>query len=201
MKKFFSLLITTLSFSFVYAQNMNEVYLSIPDSLSILLTKDNRIELVDNYLNNKEPKIKNKLGGESELKALTDDYMLLQTTSKSTLEAKFLPVNEYYKIICLIQTYCGPACDSKLSFYTTDWKPLKNSFNFNPLYIILNKTECEETHNKLDAITAKYALNQNDLSLTITSTVNEYLGEDLYKDIASCLKKEIVYQWIEGRFQ
>ena len=203
MKKIiFLLFAATFSVSCIYAQKMSDIYPLIPDSLSLLLTKDNRIELVDNYLNNKEAKIKNKLRGDSELKVLTEDYMLLQTTSNTTLEVKLLPVNEYYNIICLIQTYCSSACDSKISFYSVDWKPLKNNyFNFDPKFFILSGTECEKTQNMLDAVTVKYVIEKDGLSLIAASTTEEYMGEDTYNDIATCIKKDITYQWIDGKFR
>ena len=51
------------------------------------------------------------------LKKLTDDYLFLQTTGSSSMEMKLLPLNDSVKVICVINTVCGPVCDSEISFF------------------------------------------------------------------------------------
>ena len=40
------------------------------------------------------------------------------------MEMKLLPLNDSVKVICVVNTVCGPACDSEVRFYNTDWQQL-----------------------------------------------------------------------------
>ena len=68
--------------------------------------------------------VKNRFGQPTELKKLTDDYLYLQTTSKSSMEMKLLPLNDSVKIVCMVNTVCASACDSEIRFFSTQWQEL-----------------------------------------------------------------------------
>ena len=55
---------------------------------------------------------------------LTDDYLKLQITESSSEEMKLLPLNDSVNVVCVVRTFSGPANDSQISFYSTDWKGL-----------------------------------------------------------------------------
>lgn len=105
----------------LYAQDMKTLFIAMPDSVAPLLTKVNREDCVDFLASNMKAEVKNRFGKVSELKRLTDDYLFLQTTGSSSMEMKLLPLNDSVKVICVVNTVCGPACDSEVRFYNTDW--------------------------------------------------------------------------------
>ena len=187
------------------AQKMSDVFVQMPDSLLQLLNKEKKIELIGYFENEKETKIENKLYRTSELKALTSDYLFLQTTTQSFIEIKLLPVNEYYRIICLINTYCASGCDSKISFYTTDWKPLKNNY-----FPIISPTiffrddeagECRKLGKELDIFPVKFSFNQDSLQIKAILSIKDYLNKAEYEKIALCIQDSIVFDWIDGKYQ
>ena len=110
------------------AQNINSVFVSMPDSLSPLLTKVNRQDFADFLSSGMKAVVKNRFGGQSEMLKLTDDYLKLKTTEASSEEMKLLPLNDSVNVVCVVKTYNGPAEDSQVYFYSTDWKelPLRN---------------------------------------------------------------------------
>lgn len=108
----------------LYAQDMKTLFIAMPDSVAPLLTKVNREDCVDFTASNMKAEVKNRFGKVSELKRLTDDYLFLQTTGSSSMEMKLLPLNDSVKVICVVNTVCGPACDSEVRFYNTDWQQL-----------------------------------------------------------------------------
>lgn len=110
------------------AQNINSVFVSMPDSLSPLLTKVNRQDFADFLSSGMKAVVKNRFGGQSEMLKLTDDYLKLKTTEASSEEMKLLPLNDSVNVVCVVKTYNGPAEDSQIYFYSTDWKelPLRN---------------------------------------------------------------------------
>ena len=64
----------------------------MPDSMCLLLTKNNRADFADFLESNMRAQVKNKFENMSEMKTLTKDYLLLETTSASTLQMKLLPL-------------------------------------------------------------------------------------------------------------
>ena len=116
------MLLCILSISSAFAQDMKSVFISMPDSIAPLLTKVNKEDCVDFLVYDMKAEVKNRFGGVTELKVLTDDYLFLQTTANSSMEMKLLPVNDSTKVVCMIKTVCSSACDSEVHFYSSDWK-------------------------------------------------------------------------------
>lgn len=109
------------------AQNMKELFIAIPDTLSPLLTKVNREDFGDFLASNMKAEVRNRFGKDSEMTELTDDYLYIKMTSASSMEMKMLPLNDSLKVICVIQTYRAPVADSQIRFYDTDWNQLDGS--------------------------------------------------------------------------
>ena len=108
----------------VQAQDLKSLFVAMPDSLSPLWTEVNRADFGDFLASNMKARVRNRFGNFSEMLKLTDDYLLMQSTSVSTMEMKLLPVNDSVNIICMVQTYQAPVADSRISFYDTAWKEL-----------------------------------------------------------------------------
>ena len=99
---------------------MRDVFAQAPDSIFPLLTKNNKLDCIDFIENNMRARVKNKFDTYSELTALTNDYMRMQVSEKSSVEMKIF--ND--SLICLIRTYYGPVADSKVYFYNVSWQPV-----------------------------------------------------------------------------
>ena len=63
----------------------------------------------------------------------TSDHLLLQTSAIGTTELKLLPVATDSVIICVINTVCGDACDSRIDFYTIGWEKIDASSLLPPI--------------------------------------------------------------------
>ena len=103
------------------AQNMKTVFVAMPDSVTPLLTKVNKEDCIDFLASDMKAVVKNRFGNVAEMKVLTDDYVLIQTSEVGTLEMKLLPVNDSTKVVCMVKTVCASACDSSIRFYASDW--------------------------------------------------------------------------------
>ena len=68
------------------AQDMTSVFTAMPDQYIPQLEHAWRKDLVDLYTSGKESRLKNTMNGFSTLQKLTNDYLLLQTTERSTVE-------------------------------------------------------------------------------------------------------------------
>ena len=204
------MLLCILSISSAFAQDMKSVFISMPDSIAPLLTKVNKEDCVDFLAYDMKAEVKNRLGGVTELKVLTDDYLFLQTTANSSMEMKLLPVNDSTKVVCMIKTVCSSACDSEVHFYSSDWKQKLMTTDY------LSKPEGDMFFLPVDSSDEEYALirkeanvhlmkaslSKEDVSLTFIYTTPDYLNKENKEKLEPYLRKEpVVLKWQEGKFR
>ena len=194
----------------LFAQNMNSVFIAMPDSITPLLSQVNKEDCVDFLDSNMKAEVTNRFGGKTEMKVLTDNYVLMQTTPGSTLEMKLFPVNDSTKVVCMVKTVCASACDSEIRFYASDWSKELSMDDF------LQRPDVEAFYLPQDSITEEYtltrkkadmdlmkaSLSKDDASLTFIYTTPEYMNkEDKEKLLPSLRKEPIVLQWQDGKFR
>ena len=204
------MLLCILSISSAFAQDMKSVFISMPDSIAPLLTKVNKEDCVDFLAYDMKAEVKNRFGGVTELKVLTDDYLFLQTTANSSMEMKLLPVNDSTKVVCMIKTVCSSACDSEVHFYSSDWKQKLMTTDY------LSKPEGDIFFLPVDSSDEEYALirkeanvhllkaslSKEDVSLTFIYTTPDYLNKENKEKLEPYLRKEpVVLIWQEGKFR
>lgn len=208
MKKIILLCFLMASVISLHAQDAKSVFINMPDSLSPLLTKVNREDFADFLESKMKAVVKNRMEKMSEMKEMTKDYLFLQTTSQSSFQLKLLQLNDTTKIICVVNTACAPVCDSRVLFYTPNWKEIPSKD-----YIEMPGIECfflapdstqVETYNNarapLNIYLLKADLSKDNNELTFTFTTPEYLDGSEAKALEPFLKKVLVYVWKDGRF-
>lgn len=194
----------------VPAQDMKTLFVAMPDSVIPLLTKVNREDCVDFLASNMKAEVKNRFGKPSELKKLTEDYLLLQTTERSSMEMKLLPVNDSVKVVCVVNTVCGPACDSSVRFYDTRWQELKQRDfiqlpSAEAFYLPADTLTTEEyavVRGKADMELIKAGLSEENTEITFIYTTPDYLAKEEREKLLAYVKKEpVTYVWREGKYR
>lgn len=194
----------------LHAQDMKTLFVAMPDSVVPLLTKVNREDFIDFLASNMKAEVKNRFGKPSELKKLSDDYLLLQTTERSAMEMKLLPVNDSVKVICVVNTVCAPVCDSEIRFYNAQWQelaqrdfiqlPSADAF-YLPVDTLIDKA-FPAMRKKADMELVKAALAEDKPVITFYYTTPEYLAKGEREKLAPYIKKEpLVYEWKDGKFR
>lgn len=194
----------------LHAQDMKTLFVAMPDSVVPLLTKVNREDFIDFLASNMKAEVKNRFGKPSELKKLSDDYLLLQTTERSAMEMKLLPVNDSVKVICVVNTVCAPVCDSEIRFYNAQWQelaqrdfiqlPSADAF-YLPVDTLIDKA-FPAMRKKADMELVKAALAEDKPVITFYYTTPEYLAKGEREKLAPYIKKEpMVYEWKDGKFR
>lgn len=187
------------------AQNINSVFVSMPDSLSPLLTKVNRQDFADFLASGMKAVVKNRFGGESEMLKLTDDYLKIKTTESSSEEMKLLPLNDSLNVVCVIKTYNGPAEDSQVSFYSTEWKKLSlNDFISLPQHEdfykasndSINTVTKEEFTDEMFIMKAE--LSDKDNSIVFKCNTVETMGKENVDIIKQHTVDSLKYRWNGG---
>ena len=194
----------------VWAQNMKSVFVMMPDSIAPLFTKVNKEDCIDFLDSGMKAVVTNRFGKKSEMKVLSDDYVLVQSTESSTLEMKLLPLNDSIKVVCMVKTVCASACDSEIHFYTSAWNKELAVADFLvmpdvDMFFLSSDSAFDDydlIRKKVDMHLMKASLSKDDASLTFIYTTPDYLNKDDREKLLPYLRKEpVVYQWSEGKFR
>lgn len=205
----FSILICAFALG-VKAQEMDALFITMPDQNIPQLENAWRKDLVDLYKTGKEARLKNTMNGFSSLDSLTSDYMFLQVTERSSIEMKLLPLVNNTNVICMVKTVNGPVADSHIEFYTTDWEPLAASDLFTPVdadWFIKEGTDknsnaFQDAASRLDMDLIQYNLSPDNLTLTATYTTPRYLSQEDRKKVTPFIKESPkVYTWEKYHFK
>ena len=205
----FSILLSVFALG-VGAQEMDALFVSMPDSNIPQLENAWRKDLVDLYKSGKEAKLKNTMNGFSTLKKLTSDYLLLEVTERSRIEIKLLPLVNNTNVVCFVRTVSGPVADSRVDSFTTEWVPLDASDLFTPVsadWFIKEDADRGSTDflsatSRLDMDLIEYRLSPDSLTLTATYNTPLYLSkEDRDKVIPFIKESPKVYTWEKHHFK
>ena len=192
------------------AQNMKSVFIAMPDSITPLLTKVNKEDCVDFLDSNMKAEVKNRFDGTAEMKVLTEDYTLVQTSEVGTLEMKLLPVNDSTKVVCMVKTVCASAFDSEIRFYTSDWRQELDKKEYlqwpDAGAFFLPKDSLSEEdvfiRQKADMHLMKASLSKDEPTLTFIYTTPDYLNQEDKEKLLPHLRKEpVVLEWKDGKFR
>ncbi|MDR3142690.1 MAG: DUF3256 family protein [Tannerellaceae bacterium] len=210
MRRYVYILILCVCALGIKAQDMKAVFIAMPDRYIPQLESAWRKDLADLYGSGKEARLKNTMGGYSQLTKLTGDYLSLQTTERSVVEMKLLPlVNDTY-IICMVTTVSAPAPDSRIDFYTTGWKPLAVADLISPVsadWFIKEEADrdsdaCKDALSHLDMDLIRYRLSPDNQTLEAVYTTPLYLGAEERAKVTPFLKDTPkVYTWEKFRFK
>jgi len=210
MKRFFVLLIGVFANFAVSAQDMATFFIHIPDHYLPHLEDAWRKDLVEIYKSGKPAVLENTMNGRSSLQKLTQDYLYLQSTERSTLEIRFLPLINNTFIACVITTVFAPVADSRVAFFTMEWQPLPASEIWMPVDtdcfikedIDRNDENYQKARSYLDMELIHYSLNPDQLTMEAVNITPDYLSSEERAKVKSFLKETpIVYTWRAGRFE
>jgi hypothetical protein len=192
------------------AQDMPTLFARMPDRELPQLETPWRKDLIDLYRAGREARLQNTMNGYSRLLALTDDYLLLEVTQRSRIEMKMLPLINGTHILCVVTTVEGPAPDSRIAFYTTEWQPLPPAGLFTPPAPGRFLRENIETDSDafrdaiagLDMDLIQYRLSPDDLTLTAAYATPLYLSKPERAKVAAFLRDDpLVFTWDRSSFR
>lgn len=186
------------------AQTMKEVFLTMPDSVMPLLSKDNRADFVDFLANKMQAKVKNVYEENAYMDTLTADYTCIRPTPSSSIALKLLPLTDSTKVICMVHTFRADAADSKVSFYDTKWRLLDEqdflAFPVTTDFFATKDADSLSTLSRvLDAPMVVASLSPRTTDLTFTFD-DSYLSQEDKKLVDGRFHRTLVKKWEKGRF-
>ena len=191
------------------AQNITALFISMPDDIMPTLRTIQKTELTELYKDNKAAIIKDNFGTPVYIREMTDEYIRIQSDSTS-FEMMLLSLVNDSKIICTTYTACAPVCDSRIRFYTTDWKALDTNSFINiadASWFIKGDTDLSNeqfliAQSSLDMDLMEFKLNPEEQTLTQIYNTPSYLNKNDYQKVQPYLKGEPkVYRWNKLQFK
>ena len=186
--------------------DIKNLFVEMPDSIMSLLVKNNRLDMLDYMDIGMSAKVKNKLGGESEMTLLKDDMISISMTDVTEYDIKLFYGKDSLVTIAVIETVKGGYSDSNISFYNTKWEKLNttNLIKMPVLEDFINKKSLRNEENKklLDELIYRMfvvdvAPDTNTLSVAFSSA--EYIiDEDVRNSIFA--RYSIIYRWNGKKF-
>jgi len=186
---------------------MRDVFKQMPDSLCPLLTAVNKADFVDFMDSHMKAEVTNTLKGKSEMKELTGSYTLIQLTEQHTLQLKLLPVGTSKWIVCVIHTAFGPAPDSRINFYDTQWNALP-THKYLPALPTMeqfvrpytpNDTMSPAQHTdlvrKADVFMLEMKMGEADNNLHFNLGTTKYLDAESLAKLRPLLISQVTYVW------
>lgn len=169
-KKFFILALLLHGFLFsVSAQNMREIFIGMPDSIIPLMSRTNREDCADFIDAGMKACVTNRLDGKSEMLQLTSDYLKIKMSECSFLQMKLLPMTSGDTVVCVINTLCAEACDSRIRFFTKDWADVSGISSF------FKKPMIEDFFSDKDSLERKMQISDMYLVEFVLSPLNDEL--------------------------
>lgn len=204
MKPFFILIFSCVSL-FGFGQRVADVFKTMPgDILPGFTEADKTLILVDTGL-----KIIPYPLGNIERMKYSDSYLQLKTSDIGTFQLKLLPLVNNTKIICVIKTVCGKACDSDIRFYSTQWEKIDENTLLPPVsaesFFDRQKqgsNEYEYALSLLDVEPLSAVFSDDSDALILSLNYEAYLSEENIAKIKPFIKQDfITLHWTKTSFR
>ncbi|MDD7250859.1 MAG: DUF3256 family protein [Prevotellaceae bacterium] len=189
--------------------NLRDLIKEMPDSILPLLTHSSRLDLLDYAASGMTARVKGVTGEPCQLISITDRYMSLEESSSTRVEMLLLEQKLLNKqLICFIRTYLNPMPESEVSFYSSDWQPLRaarylatprpTDFLILPTGETLAERQQALSSTGVPMISAQVRASGNQLVWHIC--LDEGFT-DIKERLKPYLKDEIIMQWDGNRFK
>ena len=203
MKKLLSifLLLVCVAVHGVAAQDMRSLFLNATDDIFPLLTKNNRADCVDYVEAAMKARVTNRLDGTTVLKKLTGEYMYMETSSNSWVEARLFSFGGD-TLICMVKGVKAEAADSRLSFYDCSWNVVRgDSLITEPTIdeFFVSPDSAARYSEKCDIYLVNYSLADDGGMLTAEYTMPAYMNDEDAATVTPLLRV-IKYRWNGKRF-
>ncbi|MDR1004371.1 MAG: DUF3256 family protein [Prevotellaceae bacterium] len=202
MKKLYllSCLFAALS---LHAQEAKTVFINMPDSICPLLTAVNRADCIDFLESQMKAEVTNRLNQKSEMTRLTANDIHINLTPTSTWQLRLLATSDSTSVISVITTACAPACDSRIRFYTDQWKELPAGQFITPPVLNDFLTLPADTADyalrdavrQADMLLLKASFDTDTPALTFTLSTPDYMNKEAADTLLPHVRQAIVYQW------
>lgn len=200
---FIAALVCSLS---VRSQTMAGLFTAMPDSMTYYLDSGQRQDLAGQVgVGGVKPFVVNSLGDTTRIDTLTGDFIEVRCNNARTIQIKRLPYHGADSIICVVNTFYGPAAESTVAFYDLGWNKLDGSFYepVNPRELVqkpdsVSNDDFEQLFDMLDPQLVYMRLSPSDDSLTVGLSMPLVFEEKKGEIEGMLLQRK--FKWNNGKF-
>lgn len=184
---------------FIAAQNIEKLYVGMPDVLNPTLSKQNRLELVEYYKSGHGDSIANRFGKSAHLLTLDslNSFVQVKNTSSSSFAMKVLRLDDNKPVLGVIRTVCAPVCQSVIEFYDTTWKPMLLQFILPKAIEWVNKTKVDSVD--LDMRWVESVLQNSFVSLSFDSVNGAIIAKNNSTDFMSDEDRKLIAPLLDDK--
>lgn len=192
LNKWFVLCGVMLCNQFIAAQNIEKLYVDMPDALNPTLSRQNRLELVEYYKSGHGDSISNRFGKSAHLLTLDslNSFVQMKNTSNSSFAMKVIRLDDNKPVIGIIRTVCAPVCQSVIEFYDTAWKLISLQFTMPKAIDWVDKTKVDSAD--LDLRWVESVLQNSFVSLSFDSTSGTIVAKNNTADFMSDEDRKLI---------
>lgn len=103
------------------AQHINDLWLSIPDSIMPSVSQKSRREMLNHVMLDFDGAVKNKFDEPVRIDSMATDFMQVTLSESEQVQLLLMPGSNRDSVICLIRTFYGPAPESTITIYNNMW--------------------------------------------------------------------------------
>jgi len=191
------------------AQSVEELFLKMPEKDLIWLDEEGKKKLIEEYETSTDT-----VAEEPYIAFMTDDVLRLEGTKSSTMTLWRLPMMNRTYMICRVMTLLGPAQDSRVDFFTTDWEPLPSEGILPEPepedFLIENADTTSEDYREIRAASdmklLRYWVSEDEEQqpiLGVMYTTPMYFNKEMSEKAEQFYGKNLskIYVWENGRFE
>lgn len=178
---------------------------TVPPVLLPSIDPSVRLDMVD-YANNGLDKFSaNELDGKCRITEITPTHLVATTSDVSTWELDLLPYrgDTIYMVLSTVRT---PAPDTRVSFYTRDWKALNAPLFKSPVLadyhagVRLSADQLADIGNAVPFVMQHIVYDPERREMTVTNSFAEYVPEDEFARVVKYLRPSLTYRYNGKRF-
>jgi len=192
----------------LFSQTIEKFYVGMPDVLNPVMSKKNRIELLEYHKAEQSDSVENKFGSQAYLQVYDtlNNRIVVKNTASSTFEMKVFKLEDMKPVIGCINSVCAPICQSSIVFYDTAWNQIPLQFTMPKAFEWVNEAKLEKL--ELDKVWVRNVLENTFVSLTFDSAASriiarnhsfEFLSEKDKKLLSPILNDSTLNYFLSGR--
>lgn len=183
------------------AADMEQLFLAENGTLFTLIDNQSRLIMLDNYKSGGTVPVTNLMAGDSSrVVNLTANEITILTSPAKSVQARLLTSGRD-SVIAVIETFKTPYPDSRISFFSTQWKQLKNKkyINAEPSHEMFYLPSMDENARgelmmiALPMISMAFEGNR----LVVRHSFKDQMLPEVYARLQPLLRHEVIYI-IEG---
>lgn len=196
-----TLLIIVYATNGISAQSIADIWTNMPAHIMPNIGKNARLDMIDLYNAGMSAKIPTYTGDTVQLVTLGDTYLNLRTSKASTVQIKLINAGKK-PLYAVITTVEGPAPNSHIDLYESNWQPVAINKHFTPVTVSdfiahpkKMRKERTELDQKITLHTIQYNMSDDTDNIIALPSFLQTLDDETRKEIEHNFHQQITLKW------